>query len=51
MRGEHYEYLVGGIGDTWIIPACAGNTDGFYYAGYVVWDHPRMRGEHTKKIA
>ena len=30
-----------------IIPACAGSTGGCFPAALVVWDHPRMRGEHT----
>ena len=33
-----------------IIPACAGNTYGFYYAGDVIRDHPRMRGEHADML-
>ena len=32
-----------------IIPACAGNTFREIFREWGVWDHPRMRGEHTKK--
>ena len=34
-----------------IIPACAGNTAESSPTGIVTRDHPRMRGEHSKKIA
>ncbi|KFI48486.1 hypothetical protein BBOU_0615 [Bifidobacterium boum] len=32
-----------------IIPACAGNTDLPFSFLSFIWDHPRMRGEHTHK--
>ena len=32
-----------------IIPACAGNTITVTPATTEIRDHPRMRGEHTKK--
>ena len=34
-----------------IIPACAGNTPAGFILPPTGGDHPRMRGEHTKKIA
>ena len=34
-----------------IIPACAGSTRCHAPGHYGVWDHPRMCGEHTSKIA
>ena len=30
-----------------IIPACAGSTGGREAARFGVWDHPRLRGEHS----
>ena len=30
-----------------IIPACAGNTHGPQRFNPIIWDHPRMRGEHS----
>ena len=38
-----------GRGRAGIIPACAGNTFPTAKTVLVNWDHPRMRGEHTKK--
>ena len=37
--------------ETGIIPACAGNTNTLLSDFNNAGDHPRMRGEHTKKIA
>ena len=34
-----------------IIPACAGSTRCPALRGVSIWDHPRMCGEHTSKIA
>ena len=34
-----------------IIPACAGSTDLYRDSLVLRWDHPRMCGEHTSKIA
>ena len=31
-----------------IIPACAGSTQAFAREFFGQWDHPRMRGEHSK---
>ena len=33
-----------------IIPASAGNTSLLSPPILTIWDHPRIRGEHTKKI-
>ena len=32
-----------------IIPACAGSTPTFLMWLRIIWDHPRMRGEHLVK--
>ena len=34
-----------------IIPACAGNTGLNVRPGRIIWDHPRMRGEHPSNQA
>ena len=41
----------GGIDSVGIIPACAGNTLTASHTSTRCRDHPRMCGEHTKKIA
>ena len=33
-----------------IIPACAGNTLGSRHMVFYAWDHPRMCGEHVRKV-
>lgn len=33
-----------------ITPACAGNTYHALHRGDLGWDHPRLRGEYTKRI-
>ena len=33
-----------------ITPACAGNTYNRFTFLHAKWDHPRLRGEYTKKI-
>ena len=35
---------------TGITPACAGNTRNRKSYYRAIWDHPRLRGEYTKKI-
>ena len=35
------------LGNLGIIPACAGNTLGRLMRCRLMWDHPRMRGEHV----
>ena len=32
-----------------IIPACAGSTCVCHVSSKLCWDHPRMRGEHTRE--
>ena len=44
-RGARVDDL-GAVGDLGIIPACAGSTGVLHRILYMVWDHPRMRGEH-----
>ncbi len=34
----------------WITPACAGNTERVAELGQVGQDHPRVRGEHPRRI-
>ena len=33
-----------------ITPAYAGNTPHLFQAVHLLWDHPRLRGEHVLKI-
>ena len=49
-RGTH-DFESDGRADRGIIPACAGNTVMPMARRVADSDHPRMRGEHTKKIA
>ena len=44
-KSEYCQYKFG------IIPACAGSTYEDGPALFLRWDHPRMCGEHTSKIA
>ena len=50
VRGTPRAERHAGIADG-IIPACAGNTPGPQHRVRQQWDHPRVCGEHTKKIA
>ena len=45
MRGTLFAILTNCL-SAGIIPAYAGNTVKFFYFGRVVWDHPRICGEH-----
>ena len=49
-RGAPY-YLSSAFATSGIIPACAGSTMTSKSAATAMWDHPRMRGEHTSRPA
>ena len=50
VRGARIQGRVVGLGRG-IIPACAGSTEVPAVRYFDTWDHPRMCGEHTSKIA
>ena len=49
MRGTHVKEFLAQTDDG-IIPAYAGNTKSFVYCDSVCRDHPRVCGEHTKRL-